>query len=67
MNVVVECLGFRRGSPIIKTGLVESLRQEVRGKVDQETKVDQDSSGEVNKLDGTSSNGRFATSAKDGI
>ena len=33
----------------------------------QETKVNQDSSGEVNKLDGTSSNGHFATSAKDNI
>ena len=48
-------------------GVVESLKQEERGKISQGTKVSQDSSGEVNRLDRTSNNGRFAKSAKDGI
>ena len=46
---------------------MESLRQAVRGKMDQETRVGWNSSEEVSKLDGISSNGHFATSAKDGI
>ena len=46
---------------------MESLRQEVRERVDQGTRVCQNSSGEVNRLDKTSSNGHCATNAKDGI
>ena len=38
-----------------------------RGKVGQGTKVGQDSLGEVNRLNGTSNNGHFATSTKDDI
>ena len=49
---MVEGLRSRRGGPIIKTslvGLVESLRQEVRGRMGQGIRVDQNSSGQVNK------------------
>ena len=46
---------------------MESLKQEVRGRVGQEIKVDQNSSKEVNKLEGTSSSGRFAINARDDI
>ena len=48
-------------------GLAGSLKHEERGKVGQEIRVDHNSSEEVNKLDETSSNGRFATNARDGI
>ena len=68
--MVVEGLGSRRGGPIIKTSLVdsvESLRQEVRGRVGQGTKVNQNTSGEVNRLDEILSNGHCVTSAKDDI
>ena len=63
-------LSFRQRSLIIKTGqvdLVESLRQEVKERMGQGTKVDQNSSGEVNKLDEISSNGHYVTSARDDI
>ena len=46
---------------------MQSHRQEVRGKVGQEIRVDQNSLGEVNRLAETLSNGHFATSAKDDI
>ena len=62
--------GSIRGGPIIKTGLVrlvESLGQEVRGKVGQGTRVSQNSSGEINRLDGTSNCGHFATNVGDNI
>ena len=44
-----------------------SLKQAVRGKVGQETRVDLSSSEGVNKLDGILSNGHFVTSVKDGM
>ena len=67
---MVEDLGSRQGGPITKTSLVdlvESLRQEVRGRVGQEIRVDQNSSGQVNKLDEISSNDHNVTSASDDI
>ena len=63
-------MGFRREGPIIKTGLadpVESLRQEVRGRVVQGTRVDQNSSGEVNRLDKILSNGHCVPSVRGDI
>ena len=68
--MVVEGFGSIRGGSITKTGLVglvESLRQEVRGKVGQGTRVGQNSSGEINRLDGTSSSGRFGKNLGDNI
>ena len=68
--MVVEGLGSRRGGPIIKTGLVdqmESLRQEVRGRVGQGTRVDQNSSREVNRLDEILSNGHYVTIVREDI
>ena len=67
---MVEGFGSIRGGPIIKTGLVglvESLRQEVRGRVGQGTRVGQNSLGEINRLDETSSNGRSAKNVGDDI
>ena len=46
---------------------MESLRQEVRGRVGKGTRVDQNSSREVNKLDEILSNGHYVTSARDDI
>ena len=46
---------------------MESLRQEVRERVGRGTKVSQNSSGEVNRLDGTSSNGHCETNANHNI
>ena len=66
--MVVECLGSRRGGPIIKTGQVdsvESLRQEVRERMGQVTRVDQNSLGETNRLKEVLSNGHHVTSARD--
>ena len=68
--MVVEGLGSRRGGPIIKTGLVdpvESLRYEVRGRVGQGTRVDQNNLGEVNRFDEILNNGHCVTSARDDI
>ena len=68
--MVMEGLGSKRGGPKIKTRLVdpvESLRQEVRGRVGQGTKVDQKSSGELNRLEEILSNGHCVTSARDNI
>ena len=48
-------------------GLLESLRQEIRGRVGQEIRVNQNSSEEVNRLDRTSTSGHFATIAIDDI
>ena len=65
--MVVEDLGSRRGGPIIKIGqvdLVESLGQNVRERMGQEIRVDQNSSGEVNKFDRVSSNDHNVTSAR---
>ena len=45
---------------------MKSLKQVVRGKMGQETKVGWNSLEEVSKLDGSLSNGHFATSVKDG-
>ena len=45
--------------------MVESLRQEVRERMGQGTMVSQNSSGEINKLDKVSSNGRYVASARD--
>ena len=59
-------MGSKQGGLIIKIGLVdlvESLRQEVRGRVGQGTRVDQNSLGEVNRLD--KSNGHYVISARD--
>ena len=67
---MVEGLGSRRGGPITKTSLVDpvgSLRREVRERVGQEIRVDQNSLGQVNKLNKISSNDHYVTSAKDGI
>ena len=68
--MVVEGLGSRRGGLIIKTSLVdsvESLRQEVRGRVGQGTKVDQNSLGELNRLSEILSNDHCVTSARKDI
>ena len=46
---------------------MESLRQEVRERVGQGTRVGQNSSREVKRLDETLSNGHCATNAKDNI
>ena len=46
---------------------MESLRQVVRGRMGQEIRVDQNSSEEVNRVDGTSSSDLFATNVRDGI
>ena len=46
---------------------MESLRQAVRGKMGQETRVGWNSLEEVSKLDRISSNGHFVTSVKDDI
>ena len=52
----------------MQVGLVESLRQTVRGKMGQETRgVDLSSSEGVSKLDEISSNGHFTTSVEDDI
>ena len=61
-------MGSRRGGPIIKTGQVdpvESLRQEVRERMGQVTRVDQNSLGETNRLKEVLSNGHYVTSARD--
>ena len=63
-------MSSRRGGPIIKTSLVDSvgsLRQEVRERVGQGIKVDQNSLREVNRLDEILSNGHYVTSARDDI
>ena len=67
---MVEDLGSRRGGPIIKTSLVdpvESLKHEVKGRVGQGLKVDQNSSGQANRLDKILSNDHYVTSARDDI
>ena len=68
--MVVEDLGSKRGCPITKTSLVDSvgsLRQEVKERVGQEIRVDQNSLGQANKLDEILSSGRYVTSARDDI
>ena len=68
--MVVEGLGSKQGGPITKTSLVDlvgSLRREVRGRVGQEVKVDQNSLGQATKPEEILSNGRYVTSARDGI
>ena len=67
---MVEDLGSRREGPITKTNLVDlvgSLRQEARGRMGQEIRVDQNSLGQANKLDEILSSGRYVTSARDDI
>ena len=62
--------GSKRGGPITKTSLVDpvgSLRQEVKERVGQEVRVDQNSLGQANKLDEILSSGRYVTSARDDI
>ena len=70
VNVVVDGLGSRKGGPIIKTSLTDpvgSLKHEVNGRVGQGIKVDQNSLGEVNRLDEILSNDHYVTSAKGDI
>ena len=70
VNVVVDSLGSRLADPIIKSSLVDpvgSLRHEVRGRVGQGIKVEQNSSGEVNRLDEILSNDHYVISARDEI
>ena len=67
---MVEGLGSRRGGLITETSLVDlvgSLRQEVRGRVGQEIRVDQNSSGQANRLDEMLSNDHYVTNARDDI
>ena len=67
---MVEGLDSRQGGPITKTSLVDlvgSLRQEVRGTVGQEIKVNQNNSGQGNKLDKILSNDHYVPSARDEI
>ena len=67
---MVEDLGSRREGPITKISLVDpvgSLRQEARGKVGQEIRVDQNSLGQANKLNEILSSDRYVTSARNGI
>ena len=47
--------------------LGESFRQEVRGKVRQGTRVGQNSSGEINRLDKILGNGHYVTNVRDDI
>ena len=52
--MVVEGLGSRRGGPITKISLVDlvgSLRREVRERMGQEIRVDQNNLGRANKLE----------------
>ena len=68
--MVVEGLGSRRGGPITKTSLVDqvgSLRWEVKERVGQEIRVDQNSLGHVNKLDEILSSGHYVTNARNNI
>ena len=44
-----------------------SLRREVKERVGQEIRVDQNSLGQANKLDKILSNGSYVINAKDGI
>ena len=63
-------MGSRRGGPITKINLVDlmgSLRREVKERVGQEIKVDQNSLGQANMLDKILSNGSYVINAKDGI
>ena len=67
---MVEGLGPRPGGLITKTSLVDpvgSLRQEVRGRMGQEIKVDQNSLGQANKLDEILSSGHYVISARKDI
>ena len=67
---MAEGLDSRQGSPITKTILVdpvENLIREVRGKVGQEIRVDQKSSGQANKLDEILSNGHYIINAREEI
>ena len=67
---MVEGLGSKQGGPITKTSLVdpvESLRQEVRGKVGQGIRVDQNSSGQANRRDKILNSGHYVTSVRDDI
>ena len=67
---MVEGLCSRRGGPITKTSLVDSmgsLRQEVRAIVGQEIRGDQNSSGQANKLDEILSNDHYVISAREDI
>ena len=50
-----------------QVGQVESLRQAVRGKRGQETRVGWNSLEKVNKLDEILRNAHFVTSVEDGI
>ena len=62
--------GFQARRPNNQNKLVDSmgsLRQEVRGKVGQEVRVDQNSSRQGSKLDEILSNGNYITSARDDI
>ena len=67
---MVEGLGSRGGGPITKTSMVDpvgSLRQEVRGRVDQEIRVDQNNLVQVNKLDKILSNDHYVITAREDI
>ena len=60
----------RQEGLITKTSLVdpvESLRHEVKERVGQEIRIDQNGLGQANKLDEILSSGRYVTSAKDSI
>ena len=62
--------GFQARRPITKTSMVDlvgSLRQEARGRLGQEIRVDQNSLGQANKLDEILNSGRYVTSARDEI
>ena len=61
-------MGFKQGGPITETSLVDlvgSLRHEVRGRVGQEVRGDQNNPGQANKLDEILSSGHCVTSVRD--